>query len=255
MVEINPLEFYIRSDFDDFVLINGLADINLEEQVRRYRTEMNNTSSFFRNPQLEMAVKHSIDFSFLPLQIAVVGCSRGQEAYTLLIRNWKNRNKFTINAVDISKKNLIAVRNGVYLLPFTSNQYRLINDIDGQSEICDFEYLSNLARNLVTQIKVTFSDSARNSIRTEQHDILSSPLPSKYDLITMCNVLIYYNPNGKRIIINNCARSLNPGGLLFLDDGYLNRFVDDSNLFKDNFDIIKLKMLDDHSEVLVYKKK
>ena len=128
MTEINPLEIYTERAFKGFISMNRLTDASLEEQIRKYQVGMNNTSSFFRNLLLEIGVEHLIDTLQSPIKIAVVECSTGEEAYTLILRNWGNRDKFTLRAIDISENYLKAVRNGVYRLPYTSDQFRLIND-------------------------------------------------------------------------------------------------------------------------------
>ena len=130
------------------------------------------------------------------------GCSIGCEPYTLAIimdrvdpsRSWQ------ILASDIDREALAAARRAIY----------------------PESYLKNLTpqelKKYFTQTPDgwLFDRSLATRVRFSHLDLLKDPYPSNCDIILCRNVIIYFDPEPRRRVLAGLARSLRPGGILFI---------------------------------------
>ena len=141
------------------------------------------------------------------IRIWCAGCSSGEEAYTLAIiirevfpdsKNWDIR----ITATDIDENMLELARNAVYgdrsvkAVPDTYSKHLL-------PTVTGFRIDPDTAR-LVHVEKLNLSDS------------LQMKAMRSYDFIFCRNVLIYFDDESRRNVVNHFYDSLNPKGYLFL---------------------------------------
>lgn len=206
-------------------LISTLDWANLVDSLTVHETcfyrdkdSLNLVSSYFRNKVLIEDKQVGIDQPHY--QIWSVGCSTGEEAYTLALEMEKlkysleqseNRSfYYGVTGVDVSYPSLAVAREGIYAKQKS-------NLIPSTSMNSHFEQLAD------DHIKV--SESIRKRTCFIQGNILEvSEQPSLYfDLVYCQNVLIYFRQEKKEKIVNDLAKHLKPGGLLVLAPGELTK--------------------------------
>lgn len=172
---------------------------------------------FYRNPEslslfsnyLENISKHNKPGA---INVWSVGCSSGEEPYTLailcqeILNKLKSSRSFGITATDISLPVLAKAREGLY------NARKLL---DLKSELIDryFEALDGNKFEIKSPLKNKVCFSMANMI-----DIEKSPLRNM-DVIYCQNVLIYFRKECKHRILDSLVDRLAPGGLLIIGQG------------------------------------
>jgi two-component system CheB/CheR fusion protein len=140
------------------------------------------------------------------LKVWVVGCTTGEEAYSIAIlisehlTALKKNLEVKIFASDIDKAALLLASKGVY-------PERIEKDVSK-------ERLTKFFTKTGQQYKVR--DNIRKMIIFADHDIVRQPPYGKIDLISCRNLLIYMNPILQKKILNSLYFCLNLGGFLFL---------------------------------------
>lgn len=168
-------------------------------------------SQFRRNPEQLATFEHEIlpEWQAGPAsqtrRVASLGCSTGEEAYTLAMSiedclGQERAEAVQIVGLDLSRRAIEAARRGLY------PAFRL--------------------RDLPTAVRTRhFTESPegwqvdarlRRRVRFLQHNLLE-PLPINcLDAIFCCNVLIYFPPASVRNALEHAYRALKPNGHLFL---------------------------------------
>lgn len=181
-----------------------------------------NETYFFREP------KH---FDFLqrkilslhprsrPFRVWSAACSSGQEPYSIAmtLAYSLGESPWEIIASDISTRVLEKARGGHYPLE--------------QADHIPKEFLTKFCLKGVGQQEGTFiiDRHVRNRVKFSQIN-LNDPLPyiDKLDLIFLRNVMIYFNAETKRKVVEHLAETLRPGGYLFIGHSEsLNGIYDD----------------------------
>lgn len=191
---------------------------NKPEEKRLFDLVTTNETSFFRNtPQLEVFRKHVLPellernrkLSPLRLHIWSAGCSTGEEPYTLGIicqevlgaelPRWRIR----ITAHDISEAVLQTAKQGFYSdHALRTTPKHVVQTYFEQHE--DRYRIKAGIRNMVRFGQFNLNDSAQLK-RMERADII------------FCrNVIIYFDTDMKRRVIQSFAEHLDPGGYLFI---------------------------------------
>lgn len=201
-------------------------------------------SHFFRNP-LAFEVLQDYIFPKIILdkkattnnniRVWSAGCSEGQEPYSLSIALDEYLKKEKLNyeqvvfATDIDKLALTKAAEGIY------KENNVLNVKHGT--------LKNYFIEENNSFKI--SDDIRNNVKFSIFDLTnetkSYPTDSIYggfDIVSCRNVLIYFNFNIQKIIIEKLYNSLNPGGFLLLGESesvsekFKSKFVKETNLSK-----------------------
>jgi chemotaxis protein methyltransferase CheR/type IV pilus assembly protein PilK len=175
---------------------------------------------FYRNPEslslvakfLQQRLNATGKERLKALNIWSVGCSSGEEPYTLAmlcqeaIASTNRMVSYGITATDISLPVLEKARNGIY------NERRLL---DLKSTWIDryFDPVNDTSYRVKDLLKKKVCFSMANMI-----DIEKNPLRNM-DLIYCQNVLIYFRKDRKYVILNNLVKRLAPGGLLVIGQG------------------------------------
>ena len=188
-------------------------------EANALHTSLNiNYSEFFRN---------SITFSlleniFIPrlieekgpnsgIRVWSAGCAAGQEAYSLamildeVIRRKEKEMHFRVFGTDTSEKTLAAAKNGIFDA----------QDVQNVS-------LKMLARYFNAKRDMySVSSYLKDHVDFSYHNLLDprsvSPAASifgDFDIICCCNLLFYFNPEMRQVILNKLYLSMAPGGLL-----------------------------------------
>lgn len=191
----------------------SLLRINPEEQSRLSKDMLIGVTTFFRDHELfgtlnERAIlplvrhKQADD----PLRAWIVGCSTGEEAYSIaiLLMEEMSRIKKTLSlriiASDLDSESLKFARAAIYPDSIISHvsEERLARFFTKK----DHSYQVN--------------KEIRDCITFAPHNILVDPAFLKMDLISCRNLLIYIKPEIQEKILGQFAYSLNLGGYLFL---------------------------------------
>jgi type IV pilus assembly protein PilK len=150
------------------------------------------------------------------IQLWSVGCSTGEETYTLALEmeklrtNLKDTSKesflYGVTGVDVSYPSLAIAREGIYkekqmdFVPDTTVNNFFSPVSDGHVAIDD----RIKKRTCFVQANISELDESFNQ---------------KFDVIYCQNVLIYFKKENKNLVINELSKRLAPGGLLVLGHG------------------------------------
>ncbi len=137
-------------------------------------------------------------------------CSSGQEPYniSMILHDFQSRNpgKLSVSseviATDISTAILADARQGIYTGMAASR---------GMSAEQQHRYFTEKNDALEVRPEIKKRVSFRELNLTKGYELLG-----RFDIIFCRNVLIYFSHDQKSDIINRMARTLNPGGYLFL---------------------------------------
>ena len=134
-----------------------------------------------------------------------VPCSSGEEPYSMaiaLLEAGLSVNRFSIDAIDISKQAIVKAQRGIY----GKNSFRGEDWIDRdryfQQTVAGYEVIAPV----------------RNIVKFRQGNLLDvfSDAETKYNIIFCRNLLIYLEPTACTQVFNTLERLLLPNGLLFV---------------------------------------
>ncbi|MFZ0309453.1 MAG: protein-glutamate O-methyltransferase CheR [Candidatus Sulfotelmatobacter sp.] len=203
-------------DADEYLFQLGYCDANGDEMQALANLITTNETYMFREfeqlagfadvclPELVAAKQKTTDRR---IRIWCAGCSSGEEAYTLAIiirevfpdsRNWDIK----IVATDIDENVLKLARNAVY-------GERSVKGVPAV-------YSKHLIPS-VTGFRID-PETAR-LVRVEKlnlHDQQQMKAMRGYDFVFCRNVLIYFDDESRRSVVNHFYDSLNPKGYIFL---------------------------------------
>ncbi len=186
-----------------------------EETEALFRDLLITVTNFFRNPNVfETLQAQAIQRLFegksqgTLIRAWVVGCSTGEEAYSLgillyeEIEKLKQAYKVQIFATDIDSQTIEHARRGVYPA--------------GISEDVSPERLKRFFIHDPERNTYSIQKNIRDMIIFSEQDVIMDPPFSKLDLISCRNLLIYLNKDTQKKLIPMFHYALNPGGFLLL---------------------------------------
>jgi len=186
---------------------------NPAELEALYQDILINVTSFFRNPEAFEVLKTRVLPQLLkdrprhdPLRIWSIGCSTGQEAYSLAmmvaecLRDMNSPLQVQIYATDLNGSDIDRARLGFYPRSAIQDvsqerQRRFFVESDGGYRI---------------------SKAIRDMCVFARQNVLSDPPFSRMDLIACRNVLIYIEQRLQRKLLPMLHYALKPNGYLFL---------------------------------------
>ena len=173
----------------------------------------NNETYFFRETrQFEILVDHVIPerrATTGPLRILSAGCSSGEEPYSLAIALHNaglppaGKVPWEIDACDLNPERIARARDALY--------------DESSLRVCDVE--SRRKYFTVEDGRFRLKQRYRAGLRFFQSNLLAPGFAvdrGRYDAILCRNLLIYFGDSAFESIIDLFARSLAPGGYLFL---------------------------------------
>ena len=177
-----------------------------------YQDLLIGVTSFFREPERFEALK-TVVFPALQhrgaqdtIRIWVAGCSTGEEVYSLAIslleflEGRPDAPRITIYGTDINEQSLRKARAALYSE----------RDVSGVSP-------ERLARFFaVAPGGYKIAKSLRELCVFAAHDVTRDPPYSRIDLLTCCNVLIYFDPELQKRAVALLQYALAPDGFLML---------------------------------------
>ncbi|WP_438351269.1 CheR family methyltransferase [Paenibacillus sp. FA6] len=166
-----------------------------------------NVSEFWRNPNRwevlrDIILPELIQSSNRRLKLWSAACSTGEEPYTLamILADKRLLANTTLVATDLDEGALEKARQGQYL-------ERSLKDVP-----------KDVAATHFTQEGMLFSihDSLKKTVQFKKQNLLLDTFDDSYDLIVCRNVMIYFTEEAKNMLYHKFAKSLRPGGYLFV---------------------------------------
>lgn len=144
------------------------------------------------------------------LRIWCAGCATGQEPYSVAmtlsdhfadLSNWR----VDILATDVSDRILEQARAGVY------NQFEVQRGLSVQSLLKHFRQVGG---------QWQIADEIRRRVGFRKFNLLDSfhAIDSPYDVIFLCNVLIYFDSASKNSVFTKLRQTIAPDGYLVLGE-------------------------------------
>ena len=194
-------------DNNDYI---NILNKSLEERINLFDSLTVGSKKFFQDEDIcdviEEKILPIINYSKKKLRIWSVGCSTGQEVYslTILILEYLAKNnislKLKVFATDIDESALNSAREGIY-------KKEELHQIDERIINKYFKNLDNGFRVL---------KEVREMIVFAKHDLLKDPPFSNLDLINCRNVLMNYNKKAQYNILYTFHYALNADGFLII---------------------------------------
>ncbi|MBL9208928.1 MAG: PAS domain-containing protein [Opitutaceae bacterium] len=185
---------------------------NPKELEVLYGDALINVTSFFRNGDAFDVLRRKVLTPLLrqggdePLRVWVLGCSTGQEAYSIameyaeLAEKIPHARELQVFATDLNESNLETARHGLY--PRT-----LLRDVSPERMRRFFVEEEGGCRVI---------KALRERVVFARQNIISDPPFSRLDLISCRNVMIYLEPEVQTKALINLHYALKPAGFLFL---------------------------------------
>ena len=185
---------------------------NAKELDALYSDVLINVTSFFRNPDAFELLKRKVFLKLLqqrgsgPLRVWVLGCSTGQEAYSIAMafteaaENAPRLRKLQIFATDLNDAVLDKARHGLYAK-------NLAEDVS-PDRLRRFFVEEEAGYRVVKPL--------REMVVFARQNLINDPPFSRMDLISCRNLLIYLQPNLQQKVIPTFHYALKPEGVLFL---------------------------------------
>jgi two-component system CheB/CheR fusion protein len=185
---------------------------NAKELDALYADVLISVTSFFRNPDSFEVLRRKVWPDLLkqrsdePIRIWVLGCSTGQEAYSLAMGFAEAADKaprmraLQIFATDLNDALLDKARHGLYAKS-------VAEDVSPE----------RLRRFFVEEEGgYRVSKALREKVVFARQNVISDPPFSRMDLISCRNLLIYFEPDLQRRVLPVFHYALKPGGFLYL---------------------------------------
>lgn len=213
-----------RYDIDTLIYKIKKADKNFIEKLISDITV--NTTELFRDPTVWQTIKHRI----LPkyennqtIDIWHIGCSTGQEVYSMLILLYELNmfQKANVYATDINTIALKQAQEGRYIYRFNAEYLQNFDEVIKKNpynfeEYNDVPYSKYFYINKEKDI-IEIKDILKNKAQFVHHDItkMTNIFDKEFDIILCRNVLIYFNQNLQSSILNFLHKCLKyPGNLI-----------------------------------------
>src|SRR5262245_55452850 len=186
---------------------------NPAEVENLYHDILINVTSFFRDPEAYDVLKEKIFPRIVehrasddPVRIWVVGCSTGEEAYSIaiafseIVGERAEHIPVQIFATDLNEKSIERARAGFYSKNIAEDVSperlrRFFTEAEGGYSICK---------------------PLRDVCVFARHDVVSDPPFSRMDLISCRNLLIYLQPVLQKQVLPLLHYALKPAGVLWL---------------------------------------
>jgi chemotaxis protein methyltransferase CheR len=139
------------------------------------------------------------------LRIWSAGCATGAEPYSLALCLWENRYRLqgwsqTIVGTDISEEALREARDGIF-------KQRMV---EAMSERQIRRCFTPVDENGCWQVRPELT----RLVRFEHHNLMTPMRQAAFDCVFIRNVLIYFDRDSKRLVVDNLINALAPGGFL-----------------------------------------
>lgn len=186
---------------------------NVEEVDALHRDLLISVTRFFRDPDQFRKLYEQLEKQLAirapgPIRVWVAGCATGEEAYSIGILIAEilggiqelTKNNVQIFATDIDQNAIEVGRKGTYPL--------------AAAEDIPANYLKEYF--IVGENDITVRQELRNVTLFSRHNVFQDPPFINVNLVTIRNVLIYFNLALQERVLTRLHYSMAAGGLLFL---------------------------------------
>lgn len=186
------------------------------------------TTEFFRNHQYFTYLKQNI-FPMLAtypyINIWVAGCASGEEAYSLaiLLSEAFLLDRTTIYATDLSSESIQVAKNGIYPIEYLQQGHSHYQQSGGIRHLADYFLIQN------DKIKIT--SELASQVKFIQHNLIVDQSIGTMNLILCRNVLIYFNLNTQKKVIDMLYSSLSSKSYLCLGENENLQLADEKDRF------------------------
>lgn len=213
--------------------VQQLARLILRDErlFEEFVQEMSITvTEMFRDPAFYKTIREKLveRLTTYPIvKIWIAGCATGQEVYSLaiLLKEHHLLDRTIIYATDINQKSLRIAKEGVYPLEnmkaYTDN-YLKSGGTNSFSEYYLAKYQS-----------VMFDKELRKNVVFSPHNLVTDKAFNEFQFIICRNVLMYFNQNLQRKVVNLFYDSLSSFCFLGLGDKESLLFSDKKNHFEE----------------------
>ncbi len=197
-----------RNQIPDFLTFAKRLEKDERELAKLLDYLTINVSEFFRNSEhwdvlcdefIPELIRSSSPAK--TIQAWSAGSSGGQEAYSLAMAFLEaGCHRISILGTDIDEGSLQKAQEGRYSA----------DEVKGVPEALISKYFDVEGDSYIVNKKL------KRLVRFEKHNLLGTDYPKNMELVLCRNVLIYFTDQGKNHVISNLARSIVPGGILFI---------------------------------------
>ncbi|WP_211265973.1 CheR family methyltransferase [Alicyclobacillus ferrooxydans] len=166
-----------------------------------------NVTEFYRNPGRWEVLRRQILPEILRSGLSRIkcwsaACSTGDEPYSIVltVSDFLPLQNIEVHATDIDSAVIDKAKIGKYAAS-------AVREVP-QDKLSKYFSMDNDGYRIAEAIK--------GRVRFRQHDLLTDPYESGYDLIVCRNVVIYFTDEAKTRIYHKFSKSLKPGGYLFV---------------------------------------
>ncbi|MDF0601873.1 chemotaxis protein CheB [Psychromarinibacter sp. C21-152] len=197
-------------DFRDYV---ELCRLSVEEVEALYRDLLISVTSFFRDPEQFGALAKAVAARAAaapdaPMRVWIPGCATGEEAYSIAILvveamgglDQVDKERLQVFATDIDERALETGRRGRY--PASA-----VTDIPKP-------YLQRYFS--LGEETIEVSARLRSFVMFTRHNVVQDAPFMSIDLVSLRNVLIYFETRLQERVLTRIQYALKPDGLLFL---------------------------------------
>jgi len=221
------LEYYGLTSYSEYYKLATSSPDYPHEFQMLVNILTTNETYFFREPKHFEFFRDTVLKSWHGehLRVWSAASSSGEEAYTLAMVMAENlgMRSWEVFGSDLSTRVLAAARNGVYLMD--------------RLEHMDTRLLEKYCLKGVRSQQGFFRVDAklRHRVKFEQVNLMSS-LPAgigKFEVIFLRNVLIYFDQDTKKHVVERLLTALKPGGYFFISHSEsLHRVTDQLQMIK-----------------------
>lgn len=170
-------------------------------------------TSMFRDPVLWKKLRYLLTTDLQQkneLKIWHAGCSTGEEVYTMniVLKEAKFNKPIFSMATDISNQAMATAQKGEYTAMKMEEYDRNYNEFNPGSLLS--RYYSRINGTAIME------PSLIKNVAFEHHNLITSPITKKFDIIFCRNVMIYFDNNAKRKLFDKFYEALNPKGLFII---------------------------------------
>jgi chemotaxis protein methyltransferase CheR len=213
--------------------VESLARLILRDEhlFEEFVQEMSITvTEMFRDPSFYKTIREKLIerlATYPVIKIWIAGCATGQEVYSLaiLLKEHQLLDRAIIYATDINQKSLRIAKEGVYpienMKAYTEN-YLKAGGMQSFSEYYLAKYQS-----------VMFDKDLRQNVVFAPHNLVTDRAFNEFQFIICRNVLMYFNQNLQRKVIDIFYESLSPFCFLGLGDKESLLFSDKKPYFEE----------------------
>lgn len=213
------------NNFDDYYsYVSGQRD--LDEVVEMLNAVSTNETYFFRNTKhfealFDVLIPEMLMKNKGPITIWCAGCSTGEEPYTIAMlaaeKGYLDSRYLRIDATDLNTKVLEDAKVGIF--------------DEKKMRATDKYYIEKYFKKIDSE-NYEINGSLKEIIRFYRSNLIYDRPAVKYDIIFCRNVMIYFDKDNQKKVIDMFYDSLNCGGHLFIGHSESLYFIENNFKYK-----------------------